>query len=111
VLPQALVLRSVPVSARAFRDVFQAGAAALQAHGRTDVPTSRYAGHQDTVTLAFLVDENGHMKDSKVTGSSGFRGLDMAAQVALGNCSFHPALENGKPVEKWTHVQYVWALH
>lgn len=69
------------------------------------------AGHQGTVTLGFLVDENGHVKDSKVTGSSGFRGLDTTAQTALGKCSFHPALENGKPVEKWAHVQYVWTLH
>lgn len=69
------------------------------------------AGHQGTVTLDFLVDENGHVKDSKVTGSSGFSGLDMATQTALRKCSFHPALENGKPVEKWTHVQYVWTPH
>jgi TonB family protein len=69
------------------------------------------AGHQGTVTLGFLVDENGRMKDSKVTKSTGFKGLDMAAQIALGKCSFHPALENGKPVEKWTQVQYVWTLH
>ena len=69
------------------------------------------AGHQGTVTLGFLVDENGRVKDSKVMGSTGFRGLDQAAQIALGKCSFHPALENGKPVEQWTQVQYVWTLH
>jgi protein TonB len=70
----------------------------------------KQAGHQGTVTLDSLVAENGHMKDSKVTRSSGFRGLDTAAQTALGTCGFHPALENGKPVEKWPQVQYVWAL-
>ena len=68
------------------------------------------AGHQGTVTIGFLVDENGGVKDSKVTGSSGFRGLDMEAQTALGKCSFRPALENGKPVQKWTYVKYVWTL-
>jgi TonB family protein len=68
------------------------------------------AGHEGTVTLGFLVDENGHVKDSKVMKSTGFRGLDMTAQIALGKCSFHPALENGKPVEKWAHVQYAWTL-
>ena len=68
------------------------------------------AGHQGTVTLGFLVDENGGVKDSKVTGSSGFMGLDMAAQTALTKCSFRPALENGKPVQKWTYVKYVWTL-
>jgi TonB family protein len=68
------------------------------------------AGHQGTVTLGFLVDENGGVKDSKVTGSSGFMGLDMAAQTALAKCSFQPALENGKAVQKWTFVKYVWTL-
>jgi TonB family protein len=68
------------------------------------------AGHQGTVTLGFLVDENGRVKDSKVMQSTGFRGLDMTAQIALGKCSFHPALENGKPVEKWAHVKYEWTL-
>jgi protein TonB len=71
----------------------------------------RQAGHEGTVALDFLVDENGRMKDAKVTKSTGFRGLDMTALVALGKCNFHPALENGKPVEKWAHVQYVWSLH
>ena len=69
------------------------------------------AGHEGTITLGFLVDENGHVRDSKVMRSTGFRGLDMAALIALMKCSFHPALENGKPVEKWAHVQYVWSLH
>jgi TonB family protein len=68
------------------------------------------AGHQGTVTLGFLVDENGRVKDSKVTKSSGFMRLDMTAQTALGKCSFHPALENGKPVQKWAQVKYVWTL-
>lgn len=68
------------------------------------------AGHQGTVTLGFLVDESGGVKNSKVTGSSGFMGLDMAAQTALAKCSFQPARENGKPVEKWTYVKYVWTL-
>jgi TonB family protein len=68
------------------------------------------ARHQGTVTLGFLVDENGGVKDSKVTGSSGFMRLDMAAQTALMKCSFRPALENGKPVQKWTYVKYEWTL-
>lgn len=70
----------------------------------------KQAGHQGTVSLGFLVDENGRILDSKVTGSSGYRGLDMAAQVALMKCRFHPALDNGKPVQKWAYVQYVWTL-
>ena len=68
------------------------------------------AGHQGTVKLGFLVDENGRVKDSKVMESSGFTTLDEAARSALAQCSFQPALENGKAVQQWTKVQYVWTL-
>lgn len=69
------------------------------------------AGHQGTVTLGFLVDETGRVQESKVTRSSGFADLDEAARAALAKCSFHPAQAGGKPVRKWTTVQYVWSLH
>jgi TonB family protein len=68
------------------------------------------AGHQGTVKLGFLVDENGRVKDSKVMESSGFASLDEAARSTLAQCSFQPALENGKAVQQWTKVQYVWTL-
>ena len=68
------------------------------------------AGHQGTVTVGFLVDASGRVKDSKITRSSGFMALDQAAQSALGKCSFHPGLEKGKPVQTWAHVKYVWTL-
>jgi len=68
------------------------------------------AGHQGTVNLGFLVDENGQVMDSKVTTSSGFATLDEAVRTALVKCRFHPALDNGKPVQQWAHVQYVWTL-
>ncbi len=68
------------------------------------------AGHQGTVKLGFLVGEDGQVKDSMVTDSSGFATLDEAARVALAKCSFEPALDNGKPVQQWTKVQYVWTL-
>lgn len=74
---------------------------------RTDVQ----AGHQGVVKLGFLVDENGKVQDSKVMVSSGFTTLDEAARSALAQCSFQPALENGKAVQQWTQVQYVWTLH
>ncbi|MFL6633049.1 MAG: energy transducer TonB [Massilia sp.] len=72
--------------------------------------TDVQAGHQGTVKLGFLVDENGHVKDSKVVESSGFATLDEAARAALAQCSFQPALENGKAVQKWTYVKYEWTL-
>lgn len=69
------------------------------------------AGHQGEVTLGFLVDEDGRVQDSKVTTSSGFTTLDDEARTTLAKCSFHPALENGKPVQQWTQVRYIWTLH
>ena len=68
------------------------------------------AGHQGVVKLGFLVDESGKVKDSKVVESSGFASLDEAARSVLAQCSFQPALENGKAVQQWTKVQYVWTL-
>lgn len=67
--------------------------------------------HTGTVTLGFLVTENGKVKQSKVTKSSGHAALDEAARSALVKCSFKPATAKGKPVEAWTAVQYVWALN
>ena len=68
------------------------------------------AAHEGTVQLGFLVDENGKVKDSKVMASSGFATLDEAARSALAQCIFHPALKNGKAVEQWAKVKYVWTL-
>ena len=63
-----------------------------------------------TVSLDFLVDINGKIKESKITKSSGHRALDDSARMALEQCSFKPATAKGKPVEAWTKVQYVWSL-
>jgi protein TonB len=66
--------------------------------------------HEGAVTLGFLVDENGRVMVSKVMESSGFATLDEAARSALATCGFLPALDNGKPVQQWTSVKYVWTL-
>jgi protein TonB len=68
------------------------------------------ASHEGTVTLGFLVDENGKVKASKVKASSGFATLDEAARSALAQCSFQPALKHGKAVQQWAAVKYVWKL-
>ena len=64
-----------------------------------------------TVSLAFLVGADGKVKDSRVSQSSGYPSLDKAAHSALTKCSFTPPTRDGKAVEEWTAVQYVWALH
>jgi TonB family protein len=66
------------------------------------------AGHEGTVTLAFLVETSGKVAESKVATSSGFPGLDEAARSAIAKCTFDPARQDGKPVRDWTKVQYVW---
>ena len=66
--------------------------------------------HTGTVTLGFLVGQDGTVKESKVTKSSGHVALDESAHTALTKCRFKPATAKGKPVEAWTAVQYVWTL-
>jgi D-alanyl-D-alanine endopeptidase (penicillin-binding protein 7) len=68
------------------------------------------AGHEGTVTVSFLVDTDGTVADSRLLGSSGFSGLDRAAQTALDKCRFSPAMKDGRPARAWTPVQYVWTL-
>jgi protein TonB len=61
-------------------------------------------------TISFLIGVDGHVMDSKLQKSSGFRDLDKAAQLALGKCRFKPAMVDGQPQQAWTAVQYVWQL-
>ena len=68
------------------------------------------AKHTGTVKLAFLVGADGKLADSKVETSSGHPALDDAAHQAIRLCKFSAASANGKPVESWAHVAYVWKL-
>jgi protein TonB len=61
-------------------------------------------------TISFLIGVDGHVMDSKLQKSSGFRDLDKAAQLALGKCRFKPAMVDGQPQQAWVAVQYVWQL-
>ena len=69
------------------------------------------SAHEGTVTVSFLVDTNGTVADSKLLRSSGFSGLDKAAQTALHQCRFSPAIRHGQPVRTWKAVHYVWTLN
>jgi protein TonB len=64
-----------------------------------------------TVTLSFLINKDGQVEDSKVMKSSGFVPLDIAARAGIARCHFKPATEDGKPVQSWMNMQYVWTLH
>jgi TonB family protein len=68
------------------------------------------AEHTGAVTLAFLIGADGMVIDSNVIKSSGYPGLDEAAQVGIAKCQFKPATVDSKPVMEWMHMQYVWTL-
>ena len=63
-----------------------------------------------TVTLSFLISKDGRVEDSKLKKSSGFEPLDTAAREGIALCRFKPATEDGKPVQSWMNMQYVWTL-
>jgi D-alanyl-D-alanine endopeptidase (penicillin-binding protein 7) len=69
------------------------------------------SGHQGTVTLSILVSADGKAVDSRVFRSSGYRGLDRSARDAITKCQFKPATTNGRPVQEWMKLQYVWTTH
>ena len=63
-----------------------------------------------TVTLAFLIDTEGNVVDSRIDKSSGYHLLDEAARSGIAKCHFRPATENGVAVQAWAPLQYVWTL-
>lgn len=64
-----------------------------------------------TVTMRFLVGVDGTVRDAQLTRSSGNASLDQTAINSLSKCRFKPAEVDGKPVEQWQAVQYVWSLN
>ena len=68
------------------------------------------AGREGTVTLAFEIGVDGKVVESKVRKSSGYADLDEAARTGIALCTFKPASENGKLVQAWVPIQYVWTL-
>lgn len=68
------------------------------------------AKHEGTVSLGFLVDASGSVVDAKVNNSSGHELLDTAARDAIKLCKFAPATKDGKAVQDWANVKYIWTL-
>ncbi len=73
-------------------------------------PASLRAQETGIVLVAFLIDVNGAVIESKVARSSGYRRLDEAARQALSLCKFKPATVDGKPVRAWAKLEYEWKL-
>lgn len=62
------------------------------------------------VTLALLIAIDGHVIDSKVDKTSGFKNLDNAALKAFAKCKFKPIIKDGKPEQDWAKLQQTWKL-
>jgi len=73
-------------------------------------PASLRAQETGLVVLQFLIDTDGNALEGKVERSSGFRRLDDAAKRALSLCKFKPGTENGRPVQSWARIEYLWKL-
>jgi periplasmic protein TonB len=73
-------------------------------------PASLRAQETGVVQLAFLIDVDGSVMESKVERSTGFRRLDEAARKGLGLCKFRPATTDGKPERAWAKIEYEWKI-
>ena len=60
--------------------------------------------------MAFLVSADGHVLDSKVEKTSGYKNLDRAAVKAISACKFKPGMKDGNVAQTWAKVEYVWSL-
>jgi protein TonB len=72
--------------------------------------TSLVNEEQGAVSMAFLVSADGHVVDSKVEKTSGYKNLDKAAVKAISACKFKPGTKDGAVAQTWTKVDYVWSL-
>ena len=73
-------------------------------------PASLRAEETGIVLLAFLIDVNGAVVESKVERSTSHRRLDEAARKALSLCKFKPATVDGKPERAWAKIEYQWKI-
>lgn len=62
---------------------------------------------QGNVLLAFHIDADSTVLESKVKRSSGHADLDEAARVGLSKCKFRP-MQNGIAVPGWAELEYRW---
>lgn len=78
---------------------------------KPEYPSAALRAHEEgLVTLAFLIEVDGKVLESKVERSSGSRRLDEAARNALGLCKFQPAMVDGKPEKSWARIEYQWRI-
>lgn len=80
-----------------------------------DYPTTALDAQAAGATkLAFQIGVRGKPTDAEISRTAGrsaaHKLLDVTALFALMQCDFEPATLNGKPVNAWVEVTYVWKL-
>lgn len=73
-------------------------------------PASIRAQETGLVVLQFLIGADSTVIESKIERSSGFARLDQAARQALSLCKFKAGTEEGKAVQSWARIEYLWKL-
>ena len=77
-----------------------------------DYPAASLAnGEHGTVNMTFLIDADGAVREKNLVGTSGYPELDRAALDGMAQCSFTPAITNGKPETSLLSFSYTWTLH
>jgi protein TonB len=80
----------------------------------SDYPSaSKRLEEEGTAIIRFLVTADGRVLETQIEKSSGFRRLDLATEQLVKNtskCKFTPATIDGKQVQEWGRMQYVWRL-
>jgi protein TonB len=72
-------------------------------------PTAFAAREQGAAVVSVLVKSDGTVRRVALHRSSGYSDLDSAAANAVNGWKFIPGTDDGKPVERWTDVQIVFA--
>lgn len=67
-------------------------------------------GDGGTVTVAYLVDTDGKVMDSRIVESSGYGRVDRASIRAGARCKFQPGARDGQVAPTWAKVQYSWVV-
>jgi periplasmic protein TonB len=69
----------------------------------------RHAGIGGTVTVWFLIDVDGRVRDTRINESSGFTALDQAALQVADRMEFTPAYNRDQPVRVWVSIPITFA--
>ena len=90
-------------------------AAAVDPHHPLTQPpypmASRHLAEEGALVLDILVGADGHVRDARVSRSSGFERLDRAAvSEALQHWRLRPATRNGSAFEQWLTLKVVFRL-